>query len=115
MTRRTKFEHFERGLPPKKEKKITREEAQDILNRVFKRAAIERGLVDPTKGKFRFQWHYDGETGEVEANSRSEARGLVKKALGIGKSGRLPLGLALFAVGVVQGRDVPLLAVIGKN
>jgi hypothetical protein len=115
MSRMTRFQHYERYVPVRKPKKITRQEAQSILNRVFKRQALAQGLIDTSKGKYRWQWHYDGQSGEVDANNRSDARGKVKKALGIPKKDRLPVGVALLKVGVTPGRDLPFLTVIEKK
>jgi hypothetical protein len=115
MGRMTKQQHFERYVPQRKPKKITRLEAQRLLNSVFKRAAVAQGLIDPTKGKFRWQWHFDGRSGDIEANNRSEARGKVKKVLGIPKKDRLPIGVAILKVGVTEGRDIPFVSVIEKR
>lgn len=115
MGRMTRAQYYENSvLPQRRRKKITRKEAQGILNRIFKRTAVEKGLIDPSKPKFRWQWHFNGESGEVQANTRGEARGLVKTALGV-KKGRLPVGVTLFNVGPIPDRDIPMIAVIEKR
>lgn len=116
MARMTKMEHFQRFARRKPaEKKITRLEAQAMLNTLVKRQAVAAGVIDPTKARFRWQWHCDGESGYVEANTRSEARGLVKKALGVPRKERLPVGVAVFKVGVVEGREIPHLTLSGRE
>jgi len=113
MGRMTQMQHFEkRGRHAAPKPKLSRAEIQNHLNRVFKRDVVAKGVIDPTKGRFRYQWHFDGQSGEVEANTRSEAKSRVKKALGTPANERLPIGVALFKVGIVEGRDVPLLKIV---
>lgn len=115
MGRMSRNQFLDRHLSTPKPKKVTKKDAQGILLRVFKRRAVEAGLIDPSKPKFQWQWFHNGESGELEASTRSEARGLLKKRLGVKKDDRLPLGVALNKVGVVQNRSLPFIPIIGKN
>ena len=64
------------------------------VNRLIKRANKAAGY---TTGKKPTKWRYDveGQTGEVEAHTRSEARARIKEQLGIKKKQRLPVGISL--------------------
>lgn len=128
MSRMSRHEHAVRysihpvkakRRPPNKAKRrpLNKQEMQRLVNRLVKRDALARGLIDPSKGKYRWQWHYNNASGEVEANSRSEARSLIKRALGLPKRHRLPEGVQVFKVGIVEGRDFsdfPFEPIIGE-
>ena len=40
--------------------------------------------------RFAFPWSYEGRQGSIKANTKSEARAILKRMLGIKGSGRLP-------------------------
>lgn len=95
--RRTRVEYFE--SLPRRPRKIGYQEALAKVKREIKRKAIAGGVIlDPRLNPPRFEWHWelDGQTGIVRANTRSEARGLVKKTLGLKE--RLPVHTAITKV-----------------
>lgn len=70
----------------------------DLVSRIkrqMKRHLIRDGKIqDPATARPRFEWHWctpEGSVGgSVSANTKGEARALVKKELGIKKNRRLP-------------------------
>lgn len=106
--RRTRKQYHEeslRLLRPAPVKK-TFQEALAMVKRQMKRQAIADGVIlDPRLNPPRFEWHWewpshDGKYavfgGKVFANTRSEARSLIKKELGLKK--RLPTNIVLVKV-----------------
>ncbi len=85
-------------LSQRMKRKIGFDEALEMLKRQIKRKAIADGLiVDPAKRPPRFSWAWEfaGQSGIVEADSRSDARGLIKTKLGITKKDRLPVNTTI--------------------
>jgi hypothetical protein len=85
--------------PPKPVKGNT---AADVayLNRVIKRANRAAGY-DTAKKPFVWEWSLGDKSGSVEAHTRSEARCLIKKELGLTKrKDRLPVGIPITKVEV---------------
>lgn len=85
--------------PPKPIKGNT---AADLayLNRAIKRANRAAGY-DTAKQPSNWAWSLDDKCGTVEAHTRSEARGLIKKELGLTKRrDRLPVGIPISRVEV---------------
>lgn len=77
-------------------RKVTLAEFQQRLQREVKRRLIKDGLIeDPSKRRPKYDWHYLGNTvgGSVEANTKGEARGLIKKRHGF--KGRLPADIQI--------------------
>ena len=73
------------------------------VKRQIKRKAVADGvIVDPAKRPPRHTWAWecpDGLTGGiVKANTRSEARSLIKSRLSIPKKRRLPIGTTIIEV-----------------
>lgn len=102
--------------PPRKPKRITKKEAEGILNRIIKRQAVANGYLDPQKPKFIWAWDCDGLSGgKVEGNSKSDARGEIKKALGIPQKQRLPVGIKITKLCTNPGTSMPVAAVIEKK
>ena len=81
---------------PLRSRKIGFEEALARVKREIKRRAVADGvIVDPIKRPPRHQWDWEclsrGNGGTVLADTRSEARSLIKSILGLRKKDRLPL------------------------
>ena len=99
--RRTRREYLD-SLPVHP-RKVTFEEALAKVKRQIKRKAVADGvIVDPAKRPPRHTWAWecpDGLTGGiVKANTRSEARSLIKSRLSIPKKRRLPIGTTIIEV-----------------
>lgn len=97
MSRETRVDYTNRMVAQnnrsKKRQKVDLSELSRKFNQAIRRHAIEDGLLDPDN-KFHF-WHYENHSvnrcaGTVIAVSRSEARALIKKELGISKRKPLP-------------------------
>jgi len=78
----------------KTEKKFTEQEKTDYLNRVVKRANKAAGY-ETAKQPTRWDYLVNGKHGTVVAHTRSEARALIKKEIGLKKKDRLPVGISL--------------------
>lgn len=78
------------------------EDRKAFVQRQMKRDMKSKGLIED-KGPVPWEWKYGDECGTVFALTRSEARGEIKKLLGIPKKKRLPLGTELRKVEL----DVP--------
>ena len=81
---------------PLRSRKIGFEEALARVKREIKRKTVTDGvIVDPAQRPPRYQWQWKclsrGNSGTVRANTRSEARSLIKSRLGLRKKDRLPL------------------------
>jgi hypothetical protein len=90
------MEYRERHMQRRKHK-YTYEEVMGYLKREMKRRMIADGLIiDPRNAppRYKWEWTYADHKGEVEANTRGEARSRIKAALGIRKK-RLPLGVII--------------------
>jgi len=97
--RRTRIEYLE--SLPRRPHKIGYQEALSRVKREIKRKAIADGVIlDPRLNPPRFEWHWEcnGQNGMVRANTRSEARGLVKEKHGLRKKDRLPTHATLVKV-----------------
>lgn len=73
---------------------LTKDELVNILFRRHKRELIRQGIIqDPADRppRYRFDWVYGDITGVVYADDRSDARGMIKRELGIRKKKRLPI------------------------
>ena len=80
-------------------KKIGFDEALARVKREIKRRAIADGVIeDPSQRKPRAEWNWclEDKDGTVFADTRSEARNLIKKALGVRK---LPPDIIIVKVG----------------
>ena len=101
--RRTRRE-YQDSLPVHPHK-LTFGEALGKVRRQIKRKAVADGLIeDPARRPPRHTWAwecYDSEGpvgGIVKADTRSEARSLIKSKLGIPKKRRLPFDTAIIEV-----------------
>lgn len=101
--RRTRREYLD-SLPVHP-RKVTFEEALAKVKRQIKRKAVADGLiVDPSTRPPRHTWAWECRNGEgpvggiVKADTRSEARSLIKSQLGIPKKRRLPIGTTIIEV-----------------
>ncbi len=97
--RRTRLEYYE--SLPRRPRKIGFHEALAMVKRQITRKAIADGLIlDPRLNPPRYEWHWesDGQTGIVHANTRSEARSLIKQKLGLRKKDRLPTYVTIVKV-----------------
>lgn len=88
MSRMNRVEHGAAMMARQKRKpvKFTRQEINEFIRRHFKRRMINQGLLKPLiekPPKFVWGFSHEGEHGSVAANTRSEARALVKKYLGL--------------------------------
>jgi len=66
--------------------KFTRQEINEFIRHHFKRRMISQGLLKALvekPPKFVWGFSYQGEHSSVAANTRSEARGKIKKYLGL--------------------------------
>jgi hypothetical protein len=86
-------------------RKVTFEEALVKVKRQIKRKAVADGMiVDPSKRPPRHTWAWECHNGEgpvggiVKADTRSEARSLIKAKLGIPKKRRLPIDTTIIEV-----------------
>jgi len=73
------------------------EKHRAFVMRAGKRALIRQGIImDPATRpeKYEFTWEYGDQMGTVYADTKSEGRALIKKALGI-KNKRLPTGVRI--------------------
>lgn len=68
--------------------RYNKEDRLSLIARVIKRVNKTAGY-----GNYPFEWHCDTVT--VVAYTRSEARSLIKKELGISKGQRLPVGIVI--------------------
>ncbi len=83
---------------PLHRRKVGFNEAMEMLKRQIKRKAVMDGLIaDPSKRppRFDWDWQYESEKGTVQADSRSDARGLIKQNLGIPQNERLPVNITI--------------------
>lgn len=111
--RLTRKQHIEKHTSTQKPtKRITKRQAESILNRILRRQAVANGYLDTQKPKFIWTWEHDSTGGTVEGNSKSDARGEIKKVLGIPKDVRLPVGIKITKIGPNPGASMPLAAVI---
>ena len=97
--RRTRIEYFE--SIPHRPRKVSYDEALAMVKRQIKRKAITDGVIlDPRNNPPRFEWHWelDGQSGIVQANTRGEARGLIKQNVGLTKKDRLPVHVTIVKV-----------------
>jgi hypothetical protein len=68
------------------------------LKRQMKRKMIADGvIVDPRNAppKYQWEWQHDDTNGVVDANTRGEARALIKKAMFLSPNKRLPMGVQI--------------------
>lgn len=105
--RRTRREYFD--SLPFRPRKIGFDEALALIKRQIKRKAIADGLiVDPANRPPRHKWAWEiplsSSGGIVEADTRSEARGIIKAKLGYSKKHRLPIGITIIKV---EGSKAP--------
>jgi hypothetical protein len=56
---------------------------------------MKRATKKHAKPKYRWPWSYHGDRQPVDANTRSEARSLMKRQLGLGPAHRLPLAVTI--------------------
>jgi hypothetical protein len=80
--------------------------AIDAIGRKIKRDMIDNGLIaDPSKRAPRHRWAWQcGEPGDrkggiVAADTRSQARALIKKEMGLKPQHRLPVGIQIEIIG----------------
>lgn len=92
MSRSTRQQTLRMPLPKKK----TKAELIQSLGRIIKRQLIAAGEIphpDSRPPRYIFRWWTASRpetVGEVQADDRSTARGLIKKVLGLRKKDRLP-------------------------
>jgi hypothetical protein len=93
-------QHVSRQLKGPTRKIRTFASAMNLLEKEITRMAVADGLIiDPADRppRARWGWGYNAEGGVVLADTRSQARSLVKKALGV--TGRLPSTVTLIRIG----------------
>lgn len=101
--RMTRFEYMqERARLDTKTPKLSMQQAMTLLKRQVRSQLKKDGLLS-TEPRFEFHWTYGdlehgGAQGMVKAGSRGEARGLIKKALGIAQKLRLPQAVNIVRV-----------------
>ncbi len=86
---------------PLRRRKIGFEEALALVKREVKRRMVADGVIaDPAKRPPRFHWNWEctGKSGTVQADTRSDARGLIKSKLGLRKKDRLPIDTTIIKV-----------------
>jgi hypothetical protein len=88
---------------PLRSRKIGFEEALARVKREIKRRAVADGvIIDPTRRPPRYEWDWEclsaGDAGTVQADTRSQARSLIKSALGLRKKDRLPIDTTIIKV-----------------
>jgi len=96
MSRRTRSEFL--ASRPKRDRRVGFHEALAMVQRQIKRKAIADGvIVDPARRLPRNTWFWtlDGRSGSVRADTRSQARSLVKDRLGLRRKDRLPLDIII--------------------
>jgi len=99
MARNDRMHHYLATATPQKPKKSSVAETNAFLSRKFRRDMAAAGLISDEDKKQPIVWTYPislGKRGIVKAFTRSEARSLIKKALGVS---RLPPGFAIDKVG----------------
>lgn len=75
---------------------MTHEELMRCIAKQAKAEAIKKGLVKPKEPRTEsFEWSLGDKSGVVVASTRSEARSLIKKELGISKNRRLPINIVI--------------------
>lgn len=95
MSRMTRLQY--NAMRPSSDRKQTLKEFMAMANREAKRRMIADGIIeDPSRKEPKFQFHWEatvthvGSTGGiVKANTRGEARALIKKELGLSKNASL--------------------------
>ena len=92
---------------PLRSRKIGFEEALARVKREIKRRAVVDGvIVDPATRPPRHEWDWEclsaGNGGTVHADTRSQARSLIKSILGLRKKDRLPVDTTIIKV---EGRE----------
>jgi len=91
MSRMTR--HDRAAAIARKPRKLTFREAVVKVRRAIKRRLIGEGhIMDPSKRLPRFRWTYvyGEQTDVVLADTRSQAKAIIKRALGLAKGHRLP-------------------------
>lgn len=97
MSRRSFQEYFDSR--PQRPVRVTRAAVVTMMAKAVKRKLIADGRIPAEKPKKKFMYDLIGLTGgTVYAHTRGEARALVKKDLGISRSGRLPKGMSIIEV-----------------
>lgn len=99
MARTDRMHAYLATATPKKPKQFSIKEINELLGRQFRRDMIAKGLLKDEAKKPKSFWTYPislGKSGRVEAFTRSEARSLIKKELGVS---RLPPGFKIEKVG----------------
>ena len=95
MTRMTRHEYL--AGRPVRERRTSRREVAALLAKHVKQALIAKNLIPadekpaPREPRKVYGWSFEGRDGIVRADCRSDARGLIKRELGIGRKDRLPL------------------------
>lgn len=115
MGRMSGFEWMERQSPITRPRKLSKAEAEAIINRHVKRVARIQGYIDPSKPKYTWAWSFQGQDGVVEANTRGEAKALIKELLGVPSSHRLPVGVAVRRLEENTGRSLTVSARLEKK
>lgn len=98
MARTDRMHAYRANATPQKPQKFSIKEINAMLGRQFRRSMIEKGLIQEVSKPVPY-WTYPislGKSGRVQAPTKSEARGLIKTALGVS---RLPPGFTITKVG----------------
>jgi len=93
-------QQYENRLPLRS-RKIGFEEALARVKREIKRKAVADGvIIDPARRPPHHEWLWalGDKGGSVRADTRSEARSLIKPLLGLRKKDRLPLDTTIIKV-----------------
>lgn len=91
MSRMTRQERATATARPAR--KLTFREAVGKVRRAIKRRLVAEGhIVDPANRppRFRWTWVYQDKSDVVLADTRSQAKAIIKRALGLAKGHRLP-------------------------
>jgi hypothetical protein len=89
------------NLGPRKVTGLTKPNQKKLLEVLFRRQRrelIQKGLIPDPRDRpprWRFDWTYGDLTDSVYAETRSEARALIKTDLGIRKNKRLPIEVVI--------------------
>ena len=110
MTRTTRRQYQEQVAARQGVRTPTKREVVKKAARRIIRQLIGAGQIpDPaTRGpRNKFAWSFGEKYGNVKANTRSQARALIKKELGINKNDRLPVGVQIIDTRDIKGADQP--------
>jgi len=99
MTRTTRHEYLQgvyarqaARIKPPTVNELVKKQARSIMRQLKEEGRIPARLTN------KFAWSFGEQHGHVMADTRSQARALIKKELGTGKNARLPEGVEIIDV-----------------